>query len=920
MKTFLLILAILMCSTQLTFSQEDGVVSLAIPVRSSLKFNRYLTNPTFSFVREQNTYINITNKREWVQFEDAPQTFLLNYTGRYSENIGVGVGLFQQNYGVLTTFGGILNFAYNARLQTDSNLTFGLNLGFYKSSLNEGSVIVNQPDPSLDNIPNNMVLSVSPGINYGMGFVDFGVAINNLVQYNVKTSALIEDDPQQGIQAHFMYTGFMYSRGFFDQSKFSALVKSEFKKDQTIISGLAMLSVPKGIWAQAGYNTVYGLTGGIGLNVTKQISVEYNYEKAMGDLATFGSSHEFTLAYKFNTRNRYDYSGDEREQALLIKDQKRKPAVSTKPTLDAEERAQIAEEKALERELAQEEARLAIETRAAERAAAQEQARLDGEAKAQALAENQAQPTDAEIAEEKVKQEAIYAEEVRLAQERIAQAEAEKQARLASEAQAEEQARQDAIALEEARLLAERASQLEAAEQARLAAEMAAEAKAQADEDARLAAASAVQAEKDEAARIAAEAIAQAEADEAARLASEAIVQANAEEAARLAAEKVSQAQAEEQARLANEVAVEAAEAARLATEANAQAEIDEAARIAAELEAQKQADEVARLAAEALAQAEADKAKNLAIVADTQVEPQVDLQITQKDALAKSMFALTEETKETKEEQDALLIRLNEILIIKEKDLQDLKEENDLSEQGIFLEPKPFKSISAENRILEGIKSDLDAAISENSKTIKDLENLYIERIKKGSNKNDETSNYYLNTIKALREEQAESERARASLVSTLESINLATEIERKRRIKRAVYDNEKDKFVKDKATLERIKETTPLSSVPLTVEDFNFGQEQSSNVQILKGVQNTDNGYYMIIAVHENVKDRDAFLQNVVASGQSNVNFFYDVNSSKYFIYYQKFNNVEEALNALDSKGNKPYNEKMSVVKIED
>ncbi|WP_417875208.1 hypothetical protein, partial [Xanthomarina gelatinilytica] len=61
MKAYLLIIAIFLCSTQFSFSQEDGVVSLAIPVRSSLKFNRYLTQPTFSFVREQNTYINITN-------------------------------------------------------------------------------------------------------------------------------------------------------------------------------------------------------------------------------------------------------------------------------------------------------------------------------------------------------------------------------------------------------------------------------------------------------------------------------------------------------------------------------------------------------------------------------------------------------------------------------------------------------------------------------------------------------------------------------------------------------------------------------------------------------------------------------------------------------------------------------------------
>ncbi|MEO8774223.1 MAG: type IX secretion system membrane protein PorP/SprF, partial [Gelidibacter sp.] len=99
-KTLVLTL-VCFCSVQLFYSQEDdGVVSLALPIRNSLTFNRYVINPTFSFVREQNKYISVYNKREWVQFEDAPQTYLLGYSGRFADNIGAGLGLFQQDYGV----------------------------------------------------------------------------------------------------------------------------------------------------------------------------------------------------------------------------------------------------------------------------------------------------------------------------------------------------------------------------------------------------------------------------------------------------------------------------------------------------------------------------------------------------------------------------------------------------------------------------------------------------------------------------------------------------------------------------------------------------------------------------------------------------------------------------------------------------
>ena len=91
----------------------------------------------------------------------------------------------------------------------------------------------------------------------------------------------------------------MSSRGFFDDAKFSGLLRSEFKTDETVISAQAMLTVPKGIWAQVGYNSIFGMSGGAGINITPQIAIEYNFEKSIGDLSEFGSSHDITLAYRF---------------------------------------------------------------------------------------------------------------------------------------------------------------------------------------------------------------------------------------------------------------------------------------------------------------------------------------------------------------------------------------------------------------------------------------------------------------------------------------------------------------------------------------------------------------------------------------------------------------------------------------------
>ncbi len=781
MKINLFIILIFFCATQFTYSQEDGVASLAIPVRNSLKFNRFNINPTFSFVRESNKYISFTNKREWVQFDDAPLTYLASYSGRFRENIGVGVGLFQQNFGVLTSFGGILNFAYNVRLQQESNLTFGLNLGFYKSGVNDGNVLTNVPDPSLNNMPSNFLLSISPGVNYGTQFFDFGLSVNNLVQYNLKASELIEENPQQSIQAHLMYTGYMDARGFFDESKFSTLIRSEFKKDQTIISGIAMLTVPKGIWGQVGYNTTYGISGGIGINITEQIAVEYNFEKAIGDLETFGASHEITLAYRFKNKERYYYGGDDEETAIIIP--KKSNRVLAKPSKNIGDRAKRVEAKAK----------------------ADEEARIKEE-----QLETIALGT-------KVKKE----EEA----QQVAQAKADEDARIKEE-------------------------QLEA---------IALAAKVKKEEEAKQ--------------------VAQAKADEDARIKEEQL------EAIILAAKVKKEEEAQQKAK----------------------AKADEEARIKEEqLEAIILATKVKK-----------EEEARLVVAA----EEKVKRSITHKDETAVSMFSITELAKASKLKQEDLLSRLDLAVERKNKDLEALKEENDLSEQGIYQEPKPFKSITAQNRALEALKIEVDYTISERNKNILELEQQYNDRHKTISNKNDATNQYYRAAIQQLKEEQEQSLRSQVTLVSRLERIDVDLEFERNRRIKRALYDNEEDRYEKDRARLVQIKQNTGIGSNQLfKEEDFDFGEERVlDNIQIVKDVKNVDEGYYMVLAVHSDVNKRDKFLTKAISAGRENIDFFYDLNSSKYFIYYEKFSNIEAAKKAMQSNKGRPYNRKLSIVKIE-
>lgn len=782
----------MICFSQFTYSQEEnGVLALDLPVRNSLTFNRFLVNPTFSFVREQNKFINITNKRELLQIDDAPQTYVFGYSGRFAENVGAGISVFQETNGVLTTFGGILNLAYNVRFEEESNLTFGINIGAYKSGINGDKVVTNFNEPLLNTIPSNFLITVNPALNYGTGYIDFGVSLNNIVTYNFTTSALIEDNPEQGIQGHLMYTGYTGGYGFFGESKFTALGRAEFFKNANIYSASMMLTVPKGVWAQAGYNTTYGASAGLGINITSQIAIEYNYERAFSGLSNLGAAHEITLAYKFKNYNYYDYSRDDEVAGLfsLEKSTKKKKKKTTVAKAETEP-----------------------------------------------VIENQ--NSDLKILKDET--ERIASEEKIVVKE-------EQAIKISEEEQKTEVEEENKIEIEQETRIAEEEK---------------------------------INTETEEAKKIAQEKQALTEAEEAKKIAEEERIKTEAEKAKRIAEER--------------QAIIKAEQAAIIAEEGRKKEAAEEAIRIAKEEQARVEAEELAQLAAPA------------------SVEKPTD-------PVGESMNLLREQAAAATIKQTDLLNELQEAVTIKQNDLRDLKEENDLSEQGIFVTPKPFKSISAENQNIENIRIALDTIILEQSKKIDRIESLLKIRTKKVKDKNDPTNEYYRTTIAELKEVQQRSKRFRESMVSSLESISAATAFERKRRIKKAGYDNDKDRYQQDRIALNILRNSVSPNNKPLTTEDFDFGVERTNSIQILKNVQNTESAYYLVLATHDTKEARDSFLEKVIASGYNEIDFFYDVTTTRYYIYYKKFETIEEAKSTQTYLNGSPYADKASIVKIE-
>ena len=816
------------------FSQENANSSFDISLKNSIKFNKYLINPAFSFAKETAPTLTIVNRRQWVDFENAPQFYFANYLGRLSNRSRFGIGIYQQSAGVLKNFGGVVNYSYAVPVGDESILAFGINTYFYNSTFDFGKIITVENEPLLQNQKANSLIGLKPGINFGTEFFDFGVSVNNLVLYNLATSEMVKDNQENSYLGHVMYTGYINSyRRFLDDAKFSTLVFVEKKNDATALAANLLLDIPNKAWIQGGYNTLYGFSAGVGITISERFSLGYNYDLGLGDVSELGSSHQFLLAYTFDEYENINITNRVKKQGGS-----KKPVKKTSTTIALKTKAQKDKENA--EKLAN--AKLERERLAAEAAANAEKNRLANEEAARLKA-----------AEDKAKLEApvnIQAEKDRLAAEEAARIKA-----AADKAKAEAAAKAQA---EKDRLASEEAARLKAAEKAK-------------SDKARAAAAAKTQAEKD---RLAAE--------EAARLKA-AADKAKAEAAAKALAEKD-----------------------RLAAE--------EAARL-------KAAADKAKAEAAAKAQAEKDK-----LSTEEALRKKLE-----SDESNKAVEAFKKDIETKSNASDELTKSLEAIVKERDADLKEFLLENTLNADGTVRGPKGFVNTKEENAKLENLKSRISLNKVEFDKLIRDFEASNIQRLKeikaKGISDTDAKplNDYYQKMLNDLKQKRETFNRLEKEADLKIQKIKDEKEAERLRRIKKADYDSETERNRRNQEYLEGLKKNQEVVGGNDTAPKNKEGESTNNpnaiiDIPIIKKLTDVSAGYYLVLKTFSNLEETKAYLSTVIsAGGGANVNFFYNLHNSTYYVYIAKADTMGDANQELKAKGTKTYNKNMFIAKVE-
>ncbi len=299
----MLFVATLALTTVKAQDNDDPILPYKVAPQNLLKFNRFLINPTFSTVREDKSYINLLHRNQSAQFDDNEQTYFLSYSGRIGDRSGLGLSLYSQQLGTLSNIGALANYAYGVKLSDKSNFTFGANLAYYSSGLNRNSVdIVDVNDFRINGTQDSNVLSFQPGFNLSYGNFDFGVFAEDLFDYDLKSSESLTEFKDKTFSSHLQYTHqFKNGDGIMESARLMPLVRAKkIGEEEVTLGGSLILDLPKLGWVQAGYDSFYGASAGLGFNINRRLSLGYTMEKGLStNFDNFGLTHEISLAYSF---------------------------------------------------------------------------------------------------------------------------------------------------------------------------------------------------------------------------------------------------------------------------------------------------------------------------------------------------------------------------------------------------------------------------------------------------------------------------------------------------------------------------------------------------------------------------------------------------------------------------------------------
>lgn len=267
------------------------------------------------------------------------------------------------------------------------------------------------------------------------------------------------------------------------------------------------------------------------------------------------------------------------------------------------------------------------------------------------------------------------------------------------------------------------------------------------------------------------------------------------------------------------------------------------------------------------------------------------------------------------------------DVELLKKQDIPDLETSKNL-------EQKSTDNLIKTNEALQILKKDL----AENRKTytgiMYDVQRITIETNNEYKKKARENARkpadvVALDDIKKMQVEQDKNDKLNKLLFNKIEVINLERISVIKNKMKMATFYSEESRSFDDKMALERLKRYKKAAILNQSEDKYKIKEKnepsgfkkgfKTIDIEVIKNLKDTKNGFYLVLGIFKEAKERDSFVMKLMDSGEVETTFFYNNNSFTYYVYTKSFLTVNEALKGFKEVENKKMHDKMKVVKLE-
>lgn len=351
--------ALLIGFVVLGLKAQEVVLPTDFRQQNLTEYNGSLLNPAYSLDRNNPSSVAFWARWQWQTYDGDPTSLFLNYTAKLNDVSAAGVGFFQHNTGIFLNTGAALNYAYNIELSENVFLGVGMNVFAFQQKLADDRFFV--PNPIQTTAENDFILQMAPGINLNIDRFNIGLVSENLFDYNFTTNERNTSPDDRMFQTLVSYDFPVSILSTDNSSVIRPMVYYKTIPGLDDQVGLTTLLTTNKYWVQAGYNSFYGLSGGIGGRFFKRLSFGALVEVGTSsDLKGQDPTFELVTSYKLGKQQTPE---DKLEEELIAGEEEKENLLDTQDEELASAELTKAEKLALKREAKKQERLALIESK-----------------------------------------------------------------------------------------------------------------------------------------------------------------------------------------------------------------------------------------------------------------------------------------------------------------------------------------------------------------------------------------------------------------------------------------------------------------------------------------------------------------------------------------------------------------------------